>query len=177
MTSRKLRLKFLEKLAQATPDVPSEDVSKTTSVSGSPQSFVASNLYPTIITAFQSKNTSWINGLANVLNIAMYYTSGGNVSLPWMKSNNFNFDASQIPSVDLRNLMNFSKLVYNELFTNSGQPYKGQLTPLQISQKINKLNSSQFLNNLSSVQSGSQVNTKLGGNIKTLIQNYLLQIK
>jgi hypothetical protein len=177
MVSRKIRLRVLEKIAQATPNVSTEEVAKTTSVSGSPPTFIASNLYPSIIVGFQNKNVPWINGLANLLNTAMYYTSGGKVTLPWMKSNNFNFDTSQVPSIDLRNLMNFTKVIYNQLFTDNGQAYKGSLTPLQISQKISNLSSNQFLNNLSSVQPGGQVNAKLGGNVKTLIQNYLLQIK
>jgi hypothetical protein len=178
MTDRILRLRILRRLAQVnSPEIPTDEVAKTTSVSGSPPSFNALDSYPSIITAFQSKNVPWINGLGNLLNTCLYYTSNGKVTLPWMKSNNFNFDASQVPSVDLKNLMNLTKLVYTQLFTNLGQPYKAQLTPLQIAEKISNLNSNQFLNNLSSIQSGGQINTKIGGNVKNLIQNYLLQIK
>lgn len=177
MASRKLRLKILEKIAQTTPNVPTDAVVQTTSVSGSPPPFNVSDYYPTMITGFQAKNMPWIVGLSNLLNTVMYYSSNGKVTLPWMKSNNFNVGTDQIPSLDLRNLMNFSKLVYNQIFTNLGQPYKAQLTSEQIAIKVNTLKSSQFLNNLSSVQPGGQVATKIGGNVKTLIQNYLLQIK
>lgn len=175
--SKTLRFKILEKFSQTTPNVPTDAVAKTTSVSGSPPAFNVIDYYPSIITGFQSKNVPWIVGLSNLLNTSMYYSSNGKVTLPWMRSNNFNFGTDQIPALELRNLMNFTKLVYNELFTNLGQPYNNQLTSGQIIDKIHKLNSSQFLNNLSSVQPGGQLATKVGGNVKTLIQNYLFQIR
>lgn len=178
MLSRRLRIQFLEKMAQATPpNVPTEEVAETTSVSGSPPPFNALDYYPTMITGFQAKNMPWINGLSQLLNTVMFYSSNGKITLPWMRSNNFSFSGDQVPSADLKNLMNFTKLVYNQLYTNVGSVYKQQLTPAQIAEKIRLLSSSQFLNNLSSVQPGGQVATKIGGNVKTLIHNYLLQIK
>ncbi len=177
MVSRKLRLKFLEKIGQTPPNVPTEEVAKTTSVSGNPPSFIASNQYPSIVIGFQSRNLPAINNLSNLLNNSLYYSSNGKIHLPWMKSNNFNFGTDQIPSADLKNLMNFTKVIYSQLFTNNGQNYKVQLTPQEIANKIKILQSNQSLNNLPAVQPGGQLATKVGGNVKNLIQDYLLQIK
>lgn len=178
MVSQRLRIKFIEKMAQATPpNVPTEAVAETTSVSSSPPPFNALDYYPTMILGFQARNMPWINGLAQLLNTVMFYSSNGKVTLPWMRSNNFSFSTDQVPSADLKKLMNFTKLVYMQLFTDLGSTYKHPLTVSQIADKIRILDSSQFLNNLSSVQPGGQVATKVGGNVKTLIHNYLLQIK
>lgn len=177
MLPRIFRIKLLKKIAQTPPNLPTSGVSQTTVVSGSPPSFIASSYYPSTIIAFQAKNIPWINGLANLLNIATYYSSNGQVNLSWMRSNNFNFSTDQVPSTDLKNLMVFSKLVYGQLFTNSGAAYQQPLTPQEISDKIKILNSSQALNNLSAVQPTSQLSTKIGGNLRELIKNYLLQIK
>lgn len=179
MSASKARLKILNKIAQTTvpTNLPTDAVANTQPVTGSPPPFNASDFYPSLRIGFQAKNVPWINGLANLLNSAMFYSSGGKVHLPWMRSVNFNFGSDQVPSVDLKNIMNFSKLVYNQLFTNLGQAYQQPLTPQQVAEKIQILHSSQAFNNLSTTSPTSQVATKIGGNVKTLINDYLLQIK
>ena len=178
MSASKARLKILNKIAQTVPgNLPTDSVANTTPVTGSPPAFNASDYYPSFRIGFQAKNVPWINGLANLLNTSMYYASNGKVSLPWMRSVNFNFGADQVPSVDLRNIMNFTKLVYNQLFTNLGQAYEQPLTPEQIDEKIRLLKVSQFYNNLSQINPSGQLTIKIGGNLKTLINSYLLQIK
>lgn len=181
MLPRPIRLKLWTKIAQTVPvpgpnDQPSTQAAKPTSVSGSPPVFIASDWYPTIITGFQTKNMSKINHLADLLNLSLFYTSGGKINMRWMKEQNWTFSTEQFPSTDLRNLMNFSKLVYYHIFSDSGAPYQRSLTPEQINQKLNILRSSPFLNNLSAVNPTSQLATKIGGNIKTLITDSLLQI-
>lgn len=178
MSASKARLKILNKIAQAVlpTDLPT-DAMATKPVTGSPPSFNATDFYPGITAGFQAKNVPWINGLANLLNSSLYYSSAGKVHLPWMRSVNFNFGADQAPSVDLKNIMNFTKLVYNQLFTNLGQNYQQPLTPEQIAEKVRLLRASQPYNNLSQTNPTGQLATKIGGNLKTLINNYLLQIK
>lgn len=179
MSSSKARLKILNKIAQATPpaNLPTSSVANTKPVAGSPPSFKADDWYPSLRIGFQNKNVPWINGLANLLNTSLYYSSDGKTHLNWMRSVNFNFGTDQVPSVDLKNLMLFSKMVYQQLFTNLGQAYTQQLTPEQIAEKIQYLRTSQPFNNLSQVSPTGQLSTKIGGNLKTLIYNYLLQIK
>jgi hypothetical protein len=179
MLSRRLRLKLWEKIAQTPPpsNLPTTQVAQTTTVSGSPPTFLATDWYPGIIVGFQAKNTPIINGLANLLNTAIFYTSNGQFSFPWMRQQNFVFGTDQFPSVDLRNLMNFSKLLYQQIFTNLGAPYQQPLTPQQIAKKIALLRSSQFLGNLSSTSPTSQLAGKIRGNVRELIANFLLRIK
>lgn len=179
MKSQKLRLRILRKIAQnALPQgTPTDAAAQTTVVAGSPPAFKASDAYPGIVVGLQAKNVPWVNGLADVLNTALFYSSNGKVSMPWMRQNNFNFSADQSPSVDLRNIMNFTKLVYNNLFTNLGAGFQQPLAPAQLQEKVHTLQTSQFLSNLSSLQPTGQLANKLGGNLKTIITNYLLQIK
>lgn len=174
----KLRFKILKKIAQASPpaNLPTEEVTKTKTVSGSPQSFIATDYYPTITMGFGSNNANIINYLTYILNNGLYYTSDGQVSLKLMHSNNFSVGTTSVPSEDLKNLMNFVKQVYSELF-NRGTEFKQKLTSEEINERISRLKSSNFLNNLSSTNPMGQLSNKIGGNIKTLINNYLLQIK
>jgi hypothetical protein len=172
------KLAILKKLAQAaTNQMATDEVNKNKSVAGAPPSFTASSAYPSLVIGFNTKNVPWINGLSNVLNDALYYTSNGQVNLQWMKTNNFGAGISQIPSQDLKNIMAFCKLMYTYVYTNLGQEFKQALTSEQIAEKINYIKSQPSLNNLPSSNTSGQLTTKLGGNLKTIIQNYLLQIK
>jgi hypothetical protein len=173
----KLRLKILQKIAQSTIDLPTTQVAQTTSVSGAPTSFVASNLYPTIVSGFSSRNIGYINALADLLNTTIFYNSNGQLDLNRMKSNNFNVGLTSVPSADLKDLMGFSKALYNVVFTNHGQEFKKQLSPQEIAELINNLKNNQFLQNLPSTNPVGQLGTKVEGNIKTLIVNYLSNIK
>lgn len=177
MLPRALRLQLWKKMAQTTPNLPTEQVAQTKPVSGSPPTFVASQWYPSMLVGFQAKNIPWINGLTNLLNVAMFYTSNGQISMPWMRQQNFIFGADQVPSVDLRNLMNFSKLIYQHFFTDLGQPYQQALTPQQIADKINLLRNSPFFTNLSATSPTGQLAAHIGGNLRELIRDYLQQIK
>lgn len=177
--NKQLRNRVLNKIAQIEPpsNLPSEEVAKTKTVSGAPSYFDIVQYYPTIITAFGSQNMNWITKLVDVLNQALFYTSDGKIQLKWMQNNSFNFGVDSAPSPDLKNLMGFSKQIYSNLFTNNGSKYEKQLTTEEISKKIQTLKSSSFLSNLSQSNPMGQLQSKLGGNIKTLINDILLQIK
>lgn len=173
--NRRERITILAKIAQTA--LPQDTTTPNTVVSGSPPTFIASNFYPSMMVGLQAKNVPWVNGLANILNTALYYTSGGKVHMPWLRQTNFNFATDQAPSADLRNILNFSKLVYNQLFTNHGANFEQALIPEQIAERIRILANSSFFNNLSQVNPTGQLASKIGGNLKTIINDYLLQIK
>lgn len=176
--ANKIYSTILKKISQAVNNQMSTDeVNKNNSVSGNPPSFIATNNYPSLITAFDAKNLPWINQLSNVLNDSLYYCSNGQINLNWMKSNNFNSDNTQIPSTDLKKIMSFCKIIYNYLYTDLGQNYQKPLSSQQVADKIKFIYNSQPLNTLPSVMNSGQLATKIGGNLKTIIQNYLLQIK
>lgn len=178
MLPRPLRLKLWEKIAQTPPsNLPTTQVAQTKTVSGSPPFFTASDWYPGIIIGFQAKNVPIINGLSNLLNTALFYMSNGQVHLPFLRQQNFIFSTDQYPDHNLRNLANFSKLIYQQIFTNMGVPYQQPLSPQQIAEKIALLRNSQFISNLSATNPTSQLATKISGNLRELITNYLLRIK
>lgn len=172
-----IRYRILEKLAQQTDELPTEGVAKTQVVAGNPPSFIPSNLYPGMILAFSERNAAIINGLASLLNNGLYYSSNGQVSLSSMKANNFSAGTSHVPSSDLRNLMNFSKAIYQNLFTNLGINYDRKLSSEEIKEIVDNLKNNQYLNNLPATNPTGQLGTKIGGNLKTLMINYLSNIK
>lgn len=177
--NKQIRNRILSKMAQmeAPSNLPTEEVTKTKTVSGSPSYFDIVQYYPTIITAFGSQNMNWITKLIDVVNQGLFYTSGGQVQFKLLENNNYNFGTDSIPSVDLKNLLGFSKQIYSNLFTSNGTDYVKQLTAEEIAKKIQTLKSSSYLSNLSQSNPMGQLQSKLGGNIKTLINDILLQIK
>lgn len=177
--NKSLRQRILNKLAQmeAPDNLPSEEVSKTKTVSGSPSYFDITQYYPTVITGFGSQNMSWLTKLIDVINQSLFYTSDGQIQFKWMQNNSFNFTTDGVPSVDLKNLMGFSQQIYHIIFTNNGEQYTQQLKPEEIAKKIQALKSSSFLSNLSQSNPMGQLQSKLGDNVKTLINDILLQIK
>jgi hypothetical protein len=94
-----------------------------------------------------------------------------------MENASYNFGTDSVPSVDLKNLMGFSKQIYSNLFTTNGAEYKRALTPEEIANKVQTLKSSSHLSNLSQSSPMGQLRSKLGGDVKTLINDILLQIK
>jgi len=177
--NKQIRNRILSKMAQMEPpsNLPSEEVAKTKTVSGTPSYFDIVQYYPTIITAFGSQNMNWITKLIDVVNQGLFYTSDGQIQFKWMENNSYNFGTDSVPSVDLKNLMGFSKQIYSNLFTNNGVEYKQQLTAEEIAKKIQTLKSSSYLSGLSQSNPMGQLQSKLGSNIKTLINDILLQIK
>lgn len=172
------RLKILQKISQSVPaGLPTDNQADINTVSGTPPAFIAADMYPSLRIGFQNQNVPWINRLGTLLNTAMYYSSSGKVHMQWMRGVNFTFGTDQIPSTDLKNLMNFSKLVYNQMFSNMGQAYQQALKPEQIAEKKRILLTSQPYMNLSSTNPTGQMATKIGGNIKSLINDLLLQIR
>jgi hypothetical protein len=158
-------------------NLPTEKVTETKTVSGSPTSFSPRDHYPGIITAFDIRNLPSIDKLSNLLNQGLYYNSDGQVDLPWMRSVGFNFGTSSVPSVDLKNLMGFAKQMYKTIYTDNEAPYKLPLKPNEIHDKIELLKTSPFLTNLPSTNPMGQLSSKIGGNIKSLILDTLAQIR
>lgn len=171
----KFRIKCLTKISQMSlpTNLPTEGIIAEKTVSGTPTTFIATSVYPNIIRAFGS-NYLWINELCHLLNIALYFTSNGKIDLNWMRNNNFNFDSSNAPSIDLKNLMKFSHEVYTYILSES------QVTLLdknQLNNKIEFLKNSVNLSNLSSTNPMGILSSKIGGNIKSKILQTLSKIK
>ena len=158
-------------------NLPTEEVTKTKPVSGSPTVFNITQYYPKVETAFGSNNFNWIKNLVNIVNQAMYYTSNGQVQFSWMQNNSFNFGIDNVPSVDLKNLMGFAKQIHSTIFTNNGTQDEKQLNADEIGKRIATLKNSSFLSNLSTSNPMGQLQSKLGDNVKALIKDTLIQIR
>lgn len=172
--SSKARLKILQKISQT--NLPNDSVNANITVKGNPSSFTVTNEYPSTILGFGAKNIQFINNIGQILNSGLFYNSNGQVQLSWMKNNQFNFTTSQIPSIELRKIMEICKLMYNYIFTNLGKNYTQELSNQEINAKTSVILNNQNLNGLSA-SSNKQLSSKLGGNIKNLLIKNLSQMK
>lgn len=170
------RIKILKRLAQLsqTP-VPTETTAKET-VLAAPPSFQASSAYPNIRTGYNSQSVQIIDSLISLLNNAIYYTTAGALNFLKFKENGFNFDASSAASTDQKNIMLFSKKVF-QLLLNNGNTFDQPLTGQQVTNIANTLNSSIELSSLAQTAPTSTLSIKIQGNLKTLISSYLEYLK
>jgi hypothetical protein len=173
MISKKLRRKFLQKISQTT--TPTTTGTTPTTIS-SPPSFTASSVYPGISTGYNSGSLTIINNFVSLLNTALHYASNGQVNFQTLRNDNFNFDPSGATSVDQRNLMGIAARVYRS-FLNSGQRFTKPLIGEQIAKMADLITFSPEFNNLSQVNPTGPLATKLQGNIKSLITNYMTYLK
>ena len=141
----------------------------------SPPAFIASDIYTNIRTGFNSASLPIINNFISLLNTAVHYASAGKQNFQVFRNESFNFDVSGAPSVDQKNLMILSKMVFSSLL-NSGNTYARPLTGEQIEDIVNRILSSGAYQNLSQVNPTSQLATKVG-NLKTSIATVLNQLK
>lgn len=174
--NRKLRIKILEKMAQANPAPAPTGQPAQSPTLPPPPAFQASAIYPGIRSGFNVASVPIIDNLINLLNTAVHYASGGKVNFQVFRNENFNFDASQSPSVDQKNLMNLSKKVYTTLL-NNGNGFSQPLTGQQIADMTDRLLASQEYNNLSKVNPTGPLALKIPGNLKTNIYNNLTYLR
>src|SRR5574337_575845 len=135
----KFRVKIIEKLAQADlGTLPTDQAVTTKPLPPPPPEFRASLVYPGIRYGFNSASINIIDAFVSLLNTAVHYASAGAVNFQKFRNNSFNFDASVAPSVDQKNLMNLSKLVYHTLL-NNGNPYSQALRSDQIADMVDRI--------------------------------------
>lgn len=177
--NRAQRLKILTKLAQTqTTDQPTETEQKPT-VPGSPNAFQASSFYPTLNKGWGTQNARIIDGLINVLNTILYYSSNGQVQMTGgnkpLSSNNFQIDESAYGD-PMRKILLFSKTVFKELL-NSKNDFAQPLPDNERRARIARVKADQSLNSLPTTNPTGQLGTKLPSNAKTLIITYLDQLR
>lgn len=168
MTNVRNRTKLLKKLAQTT----SGTTTPPQQTIPAPPPFQASSVYPGIRQGFNAASVSAIDNLVSTLNTALQYASNGTINFQTLKNNNFSFDISASPSVDQKNLLMFSQMVYRTLL-NNGNAFKQPLTGQQIAEMVNTLMQSQPLNALSQTNPAGPLARQIPGNMKTNLQAYL----
>lgn len=151
-------------------------IAEESMVTTSPPDFSVISYYNTIVVGFGSQNAAIINKLFDLINSALFYISNGKYDLQWMKSQNFNFGTSAISLPELRNLMNFTKIIFYYLL-NNGQQFKNKLTNEAIQYRVDKVLSSNELKSLPTNLTSKKVQEKIGGSLKTMINNYLTLVR
>jgi hypothetical protein len=194
MLPLKLRLKMLNKIAQAVPGAPASPASPaspsalpaqpaTTTPSSTtaatippPPNFKASAAWGWLGGSglYNPTSVGFLDGLVSLLNTALHYASEG--AFNWEKlRNNFNVDPSGLHSVDAKNLFNLSKLVYQS-YLNSGTQFPAKVTGTQIAAWNNAVMQAQSYLNLSQLNPTGVVAQKMPGNLKDNIASILRQL-
>lgn len=178
MNNIKTRRKLLDKIAQTTSPVPTDQVAAQTTAAAvlPPPAFQASAIYPGVRSGFNAMSIPIIDQLAGILNVALHYSTSGKINWQTLRNNNFEVDTSGLPSPDQKNLANLSKKVYH-LLLNGGTNFQQSLTADQVAQIANQLASSQEVSNLSSVNPSGPIAQKIPGNLKTTIVTILTNLK
>ena len=176
MNNSKLRIKLLEKIAQATTPttVPTDQTANTAVVAAAP-SFQASSMYPGILKGFNLPSINIINNIVSTLNTALHIATAGKINFQILKNNNFSTDPSSFQSSDQKNIFLLSKMVFQKLL-NSGNQFENKLIPKQIQDIVGSIISSQPLLSLSSINPVSQLAQKVG-NLKQIIIDQLTLLK
>jgi hypothetical protein len=124
---------------------------------------------------YNSASVGFIDSLARLLNTALHYSSEGKHNWQTLKNNNFNVDPSGESSVDAKNLLNLSKLIYQS-YLNGGNQFPQKVTGNQIAAWNAATLQSQPYLNLSQLSPTGPVAQKMPGNIKDNISNTLRQL-
>jgi hypothetical protein len=171
MLPLKLRLKMLNKLAQAVPGSPASPASPSSPASPASPSSPSSPTSPTqpgstttaplppppafnpisgpwawIPNGYNGSSVGELSAILNAINGALYFASSGKYSLQKNQSNLGGLDPSGGGSTDSKNLILLSQLLFRT-FLNNGQPFKP--TPAQIANWVTQAKNSQPLSQLS----------------------------
>lgn len=165
----KKRLLFWSKLAQQTTTTP-QAVPATTVAP--PPAFQASGIWGWITSSYNSYSVTILNNLVSLLNTSLHYSSNGQYNWQKAYNNAFQIDPSAAPSVDTKNLLNLSLLVYRT-FINKGNQFPTKPTPQQIQSWGNLVSNSQAFLNLSQINPTGPLAQKVQGNLKDDILNFI----
>jgi hypothetical protein len=165
---------MLRRVAQAATGTPTAPTTTPAAAATPPPppAFQASSVYPGIRKGFSSASVSLIDQLCSLLNMAVHYASNGKDNFQVFRNNNFNFDTSGAASVDQKNLMILSQMVYRTLL-NSGNAFVQPLTGQQIQDMVGRMINSSALSSLSQINPTGTIAQKVPGNLKTNIATYL----
>lgn len=190
MLPLKLRLKYLAKLAQAVPGAPASPASPTSptaqpatttptsttqAVIPPPPAFTASGAWGWMGNVYNSASIGFIDSLVKLLNTALHYSSEGKHNWQTLRNNSFNVDPSGAHSVDTKNLLNLSKLIYQS-YLNAGNQFPQKVTGNQIAAWNGAVLQAQSYLNLGQLSPTGAVAQKMPGNIKDNISNTLRQL-
>lgn len=166
----KNRLQFFTKIAQTTPTTAPQAAPATTVAP--PPAFQASGVWGWIPGSYNSTSVNTLNGLVALLNTSLHYSSNGTYNWQELYNDAFQVDPSGAPSIDTKNLLNLSILIYRT-FLNSGNQFPAKPTPQQIQGWGSKVVASQAYLNLSQVNPTGPLAQKVQGNLKENILSFI----
>lgn len=175
--STKARLKLLTKISQmadvaTNPDETMPTSAPVTTVSvPPPPGFTASQIWGWMPSMYNPNTISTVNSLISLLNTALHFASNGQLNWQELRNDNFQIDPSGIPSVDAKNLLNLSIVVFHT-FVNSGNQPPQKPNPQLIAKWCNQITNSQAFLNLSQLNPTGAVAQKIPGGLKDTILNY-----
>jgi hypothetical protein len=156
----KLRQRILTKLAQ-------------TPVVLNPPPTIPSDLFSHLAEGYNSGTVSLLQGLVNQLGIALHYASQGKDNFQKIINNNMDLSGA-FP--DQKNIGTICQKIFNS-FLNRKAAFKTKVSATNIHTWSDYILNSQEYSNLSQINPTSLLAIKLQENLKTLILNYLNQIK
>lgn len=160
--------------APASPTAPTIPTSTTGNVVGPPPAFTASGAWGWVGNVYNSYSMATINSLVGLLNTALHYASNGEHNWQTLRNNSFNVDPSGETSVDAKNLLNLSKMVYQTYLNSGNDPQK--ISGNQIAAWNTQLSQSQPFLNLSQLNPTGTLKQKMPGNLKDNILNMLREL-
>jgi len=169
MYSRRFRSLLWQKLGQSVPQ------SNVATNSTPPPAFQASSAYGWLNSQYNSYTIITLNSLISLLNVALHYSSNGQYNFQILKNNNFQVDPGSAPSLDTKNLILLSMLMF-KTFLNNGNNFPDKPNTQQIQSWIAQINNSQALLNLSQVNPTGNIAIKISPNLKEDIINFLRYI-
>jgi hypothetical protein len=176
MFSLKERLRLLTRIAQTAPAasnsaLPQSAPTPAATIPPAP-AFRATDVWGWLARDYGSQTILTINSLVSLLNTALHYSSNGQYNFQILKNENFQVDPSGVPSVDTKNLIFLSSMVYRT-FLNAGHEFRTKPTGTQIAGWANNIINSQPFLNLSQVNPTGPLAQKIQGNIKDMILNFV----
>jgi hypothetical protein len=165
---KKLRFKFLEKLAQAKA-APAPSSTPTSSGNtlpvAPPPTLDVWSAYPDPCKSYNPTQLQIINGLIQRLSRAVNQLTDGKFNFQALRNLSFKFDPSQFADANTKNLMLFFGKLFRFLL-NNGMAFSSQpIDPTQLKNIIISLKNAPELMNLSQVnQSGPVANQAPGNN-------------
>lgn len=170
--NKKLRIRILEKLAQTTPTQPAQPSTAPATIPPPPA--LPGVLSVHLPEGYNSSTIPLLIGLAQKLGDALHYASNGKDNFQKIIDNNLDLSGA-IP--DEKNVGGLAKRVYNTFF-NARNPFtRGKVPANNIHNWADTIISSPEYNNLSQINPTSTLAIKLQGNLKSLLLDYINQIK
>lgn len=177
------RLQLLRKLSQqaSAPQTTTNNTQTTpqttaiTPTTTPPPTFSASQTWGWLVGAFNPTTLNALNSLVSTINIALHYASNGQTNWLELHNDGFQVDPSGTPSIDAKNLLNVSILIYRT-YINSGNQPPQPFTSAQIKMFNQQIANSQAFLNLAQLDPTGAVAQRIPGGLKDTILNILRYI-